>query len=184
MSKILGAKLWWCWVNHSMEPWVKLWNTKYDWDRPRHCLIRFNEAPSGSPIWLKALAGKLIIQEHSFWEIRVGSRAKLWDDSWNQFPILGRDPRWAHIKHRALKRGKIQVNQSWQVGNHMEHHQWDFQEKPEHVSEEEWEAFHEELNKHFIKVQEGPDILRLGYMTKGSFSVKEAMIVSGYRGMM
>ena len=56
----------------------------------------------------------------------------------------------------------------------MEHHQWDFQEKTEQVSDQEWEAFHEELNKRFIKVQEGPDILRWGYTTKGSFSIKEA----------
>ena len=56
----------------------------------------------------------------------------------------------------------------------MDHHQWNFLEKPEHTSEEEWEAFHEELNKRFIKAQEGPDILRWGYSTRGSFSVKEA----------
>ena len=56
----------------------------------------------------------------------------------------------------------------------MEQHEWEFQEKPEHSSKEDWEAFQEELNKRFIKVQEGPDILRWGYSTRGSFSVKEA----------
>ena len=40
----------------------------------------------------------------------------------------------------------------------MEQHQWDFQEKPEHSSKEDWEAFQEELNKRFIKAQERPDI--------------------------
>ena len=83
MSEILGSKVWWHWVNHSTKPWVKLWSTKYARYRPRHILIRFNEAPSGSPIWLKALAGKSIIQEHSFWELKDGSRVKFWDDSWN-----------------------------------------------------------------------------------------------------
>ena len=42
------------------------------------------------------------------------------------------------------------------------------------MREDEWEAFQEELNKCFVKVQEGPDILRWGYSSKGSFSVKEA----------
>ena len=66
MSEILGAKVWWCWVNHLVEPWEKLWSIKYAQDRPRHLLIHFSEAPSGSPIWSKALAGKSIIQENSF----------------------------------------------------------------------------------------------------------------------
>ena len=76
---------------------------------------------------MKALVGKLIIQEHSFWEIRDGSREKFWDDSWNQLSVLGTDQWWEHIKQLALERGKIQVNQSWRLGTHMEQHQWDFQ---------------------------------------------------------
>ena len=56
----------------------------------------------------------------------------------------------------------------------MDHHQWKFPEKHEHTSEEDWEVFHEEMNKCFIKAQEGPDILRWGYSPRGSFSVKEA----------
>ena len=101
MSEILRAKVWWRWVNHSLEPWAKLWSIKYARDRPRHLLIRFKEAPIGSSIWLKTMAGKTIIQEHSFWEIRDGSRAKFWEDSWNQFPILGRDQQWALINSRS-----------------------------------------------------------------------------------
>ena len=143
MSEILGAKVWWRWVNHSSEPWVKLWSIKYAKDRPKHLLICFNESPSGSSIGLKAMAGKEIIQEHSFWEIRDSSRVKFWEDSWNQFPILGRDPRWALIKQQELERGRILVNQLWRLGNQMDHHQWNFLEKPEYTSEEDWEDFQE-----------------------------------------
>ena len=56
----------------------------------------------------------------------------------------------------------------------MDYHQWNFLEKPDLMSEDDWEAFQEELNKRFIKAQEGPDILRWGYSSKGSFSVKDA----------
>ena len=56
----------------------------------------------------------------------------------------------------------------------MDYHRWEFPEKPDLMSEEDWDAFKEELNKFFIKAQEGPDILRWGYSSKGSFSVKEA----------
>ena len=44
----------------------------------------------------------------------------------------------------------------------MEKRQWDFQEKPDLASESDWEAFQEEMSRHFIKVQEGPDVLRWG----------------------
>ena len=56
----------------------------------------------------------------------------------------------------------------------MDHHLWNFPEKLDYTSEKDWEAFQEELNKRFMKAQEGPDILRWGYSSKGSFSVKEA----------
>ena len=56
----------------------------------------------------------------------------------------------------------------------MDHHLWNFPEKPDFMSEEDWEAFQEELNKRFIKAQEGPNILRWGYSSKGSFRIKEA----------
>ena len=56
----------------------------------------------------------------------------------------------------------------------MEYHQWDFQEKPEPTSEVDWEAFQEELSKRFIKAQDGLDVLRWGYTTRGSFNIREA----------
>ena len=76
MSEIQGEKIWWQWVNHSSEPWAKLWHIKYARDRPILQLIRFNETLSGFPIWMKALDGRNIVQDHSFWEIRDGSKAK------------------------------------------------------------------------------------------------------------
>ena len=72
MAEVQGAKIWWRWANHSMEPWARLWHIKYDQDRPNKQLIRFNEELNGSPIWLKALSGRHIVQDHSFWEIRGG----------------------------------------------------------------------------------------------------------------
>ena len=120
MSEIQGAKVWRRWVNHTSDPWAKLWHIKYARYRPIQKFIRFNESLSDSPIGLKALVGKNIVQDHSFWEIRDGRRENFWDDSWNQLPILGRDPRWLQIKDKAIKEGNIQVNQSWMIGNHME----------------------------------------------------------------
>ena len=107
MVEVQGAKFWWRWENHSFEAWSRLWHIKYVCDRPTHQLVRFNEALSGSPIWMKEMTGRIIVQNHSFWEIRDGSNAKFWDDSWNQLPTLGRDPRWIHLKEKALEEGKV-----------------------------------------------------------------------------
>ena len=59
-------------------------------------------------------------------------------------------------------------------GDYREQRHWDFQEKPEPTSEKDWDTFQEEMNKHFIKVQEGPNVLRWGYTSRGSFNIKEA----------
>ena len=153
MSEILGAKIWWRWVTHSSEPWARLWSKKYTRDRPSHLLIHFNEALSGSTIWLKALAGKSIIHEHSFWEIKDGCRVMFWEDSWNQFPIHRRTPRLALIKQQEIERGRVLVNQSWGSEIQVDYHRWDFPEKPDLMSEEDWVAFQEELNRFLIKNQ-------------------------------
>ena len=119
---------------------------------PIHQLVRFNEALSGSPIWMKAMTGRNIVQDHSFWEIRDGKTVKFWDDSWNQLLILGRDPRWIHIKEKALEEGKVQVSQFWMIRNLEDQRQWDFQEKLELTSAEDWGDFQEQLLKSFVKV--------------------------------
>ena len=38
----------------------------------------------------------------------------------------------------------------------------------------DWDAFQEEILNRFIRVKEGPDILRWGYIDKGTFSIKKA----------
>ena len=104
-------------------------------------MVRFNEALSRSPIWMEAMTGRNIVQNHSFWEIKDGRNAKFWDDSWIQLPILGRDPRWIHIKEKALEEGKVQVSQFWVIRNLKNQRQWVFHEKPELTSDEDWGAF-------------------------------------------
>ena len=75
------------------------------------------------------------------------------------------------------------MNQSWNLGIQEDYQRWDFPEKPALMSEEDWEAFLEELRKRFIRTQAGPDILRWGYYPKGDFSVKEAYSIRMTRNM-
>ena len=115
MGKIQGAKIWQQWCKYSQEPWVKIWHIKYARDRHKTQLIRYNMSHLGSLIWQKALAGRQIIQEHSFWEIKARNLSHFWDDSWNQLPRLGNDPRWQHIRAEGMEEGRIEVNQYWEM---------------------------------------------------------------------
>ena len=38
----------------------------------------------------------------------------------------------------------------------------------------DWDAFQEEILNRFIRLKEGPDILRCGYTDRGMLSIKEA----------
>ena len=42
------------------------------------------------------------------------------------------------------------------------------------MSDGDWGAFQEELHMRFVRVREGPNILRWGCKEKGIFSIKEA----------
>ena len=66
------------------------------------------------------------------------------------------------------------MNQFWTIKNFVDQRQWDFQEKLDLTCVSDWEAFQEEMSKRFIKVQEGPDVLRWGYTNRGSFNIKES----------
>jgi len=39
-------------------------------------------------MWNSAKQHKSLIQQHSFWEIKNGSSARFWEDSWQHMPAL------------------------------------------------------------------------------------------------
>lgn len=51
-------------------------------------LIRLSELSPGSIMWNSAKQHKNLIQQHSFWEVKNGSSARFWEDSWQQMPTL------------------------------------------------------------------------------------------------
>ena len=106
VGEVQGAKIWWRWYNHKQEPWAKIWHLKYARGWPTSQLVRFCREAQGSHIWQKAREGLRLIQEQSFWEIQSRNLANIWDDSWNQLPKLGADPKWQHIRIICLEEGK------------------------------------------------------------------------------
>lgn len=75
LSKVLGEKLWWCWVNDPKAQWASIWKEKYakTWQDNGH--IRMIGVIKGSCIWNKAWDNKGLVQKNSFWEIREGDIA-------------------------------------------------------------------------------------------------------------
>jgi hypothetical protein len=82
MNQVMGAKMWWRWLQHPQELWAKMWKQKYAPNVHSNQLIRFNEQMQGSNIWNTAWRNRPLIQQHAFWEIRNVESALFWQDSW------------------------------------------------------------------------------------------------------
>lgn len=81
-NMVMGARIWWKWPTMPSTPWASLWTTKYANSRPTEELIRISEVNPGSLIWNVAKQHKLLIQQHSFCEVKDDNIARFWDDSW------------------------------------------------------------------------------------------------------
>ena len=150
-----GEKFWWHWVSHTNEPWAHLWCSKYGHDRPPSQLIRFNEEQQGSPIWTKAKGGRHLVQQHNFWEIRDGRNVRFWEDSSNQLPRLGGNPRWNPIQELARVEGRSLIHHFWQEKITNEWRCWIFIKKADQIEVEDWDTFQEEMHRRSIKPIEG-----------------------------
>jgi len=69
---IMCTKLWWQWLSSPDKPWATIWTAKYANHRPQEELIRLIPNEKGSLIWNVAKQHFLLIQQHSFWEVRNG----------------------------------------------------------------------------------------------------------------
>eukprot|EP00253_Pinus_taeda_P030654 PITA_30654 len=87
-NAIMGAKIWWKWLAFPETLWAKFWSAKYTSNLPLEERIRMIEISKGSIIWGSAIMHRNLIQSHSFWEVKDGSIAHFWMDSWQQSPSL------------------------------------------------------------------------------------------------
>jgi len=84
LNKILGAKLWWRWLQGAKDVWKKIWELKYNMPESTAGKLRIEEVPKGSSIWELASQNRDVVNKHAFWEIRGGGNAKFWEDGWQQ----------------------------------------------------------------------------------------------------
>lgn len=84
LNKVLGAKLWWRWVQGGNDVWKRIWNKKYDMPNSTEGRLRVEETPRGSQTRELASRNRDIVENYVFWEIREGSSARFWEEGWQQ----------------------------------------------------------------------------------------------------
>lgn len=173
-NKAMGAKIWWRWLAQPNTPWASLWTAKYASNCPMEERIRMTEISTGSVIWNSTIQHRSLIQEHSFWEIKSGTTARFWEDSWQQLPKI-RDILQNHPIDEQEINHSAKVNQFWNSATAQVHRQW---KNPNQIipnsSEQTQQLLNTELQKRQIIVSEAMEILRWGYEDKGIFTTKEA----------
>eukprot|EP00253_Pinus_taeda_P015442 PITA_15442 len=171
-NSVMEAKIWWKWLTYLDTPWERLWNAKYASNLPLEEIIRMTEMSKGSTMWNSAIKHRELIQNHSFWEVKEGSLAIFWTDSWQQLPTLKtliqglQDQDMNHMD---------KVNKFWNLNTNSDHREW---KTINQIIPDSTEAIQlslsTELKKRKILKEVGEDKLRWGYEEKGIFTAKEA----------
>lgn len=174
LSKALGAKLWWHWVQHPKTQWENIWKEKYASSWQNNDLIRMSRNINGSYIWNKSWGNRRLVQDNSFWEIREGNLALFWEDKWQQEPILAKED-FLGLKQESDSQGLIKVKYFWIHSNPTD--TWRTRKNIECRNKTLLKSRAEELRKivekRKILVVEGQDQLRWGNNNEGAFILKE-----------
>eukprot|EP00253_Pinus_taeda_P006873 PITA_06873 len=175
VNRICGAKIWWMWISDINLPWATLWKEKYRPNSSNLELIRMQETPNGSPTWNHAQANRSIVQNYSFWEIRNGSQALLWEDAWQQSPKLD-TPLLQPLKQHTQNEGNFRVNQYWNpTSEDLEWREWTiFNPTHNEDIQETIQALNQQILKRKIRMAAENDKLRWGPKGNRDFSLKEA----------
>eukprot|EP00253_Pinus_taeda_P031183 PITA_31183 len=171
-NAVMVAKIWWKWLTYPDTPWARLWHAKYASNLPLEEIIRMTEMSKGSAMWNSAIKHGELIQNHSFWEVKEGSSARFWTDSWQQLPAL--NTLIQGIQDQEMNY-MDKINKFWNCHTNSDHREW----KPTNqIIPDSTEAIQlslsTELKKRKILKEAGEDKLRRGYEEKGIFTAKEA----------
>eukprot|EP00253_Pinus_taeda_P030867 PITA_30867 len=176
LNKVLGAKLWWRWLQGGTDLWKKIWEYKYNIPEQTERKLRIENPPIGSSIWNLASQNRDLINQYAFWEIRGGEEAKFWEDGWQQKGKMKEIQTLQELQQRAQRIGLDNVKDYWVEEEHRE--TWRKWRKPgewtENINLETEEIFLKEMELRKIRNRNGEDILRWGRTMKGIFTVKEA----------
>ena len=182
-SRVLGAKMWWRWVNYKSEPWAILWHKKYAPHFAKEKLIRYKEDRKGSSMWKLAQKNRDLIQKHSFWEVRKGDQANFFQDAWQQISCIDIETNIPSLKDYTRSAGLEKVRDFWereQEGDTFR--RWKNREWWEEMAGgEDVKDLMEILSNRKIRINRESDKLRWGYKQAGNFSIKEATFLLNSR---
>jgi hypothetical protein len=88
--------------------WSKIWKSNYD--IPTYNLARMEGLCPGSLICNNAWSNKYIIHEQCFWEVKNGTFALFWEDSWQQKKRLLAETPLQEAQSICLNKGKNTIN--------------------------------------------------------------------------
>eukprot|EP00253_Pinus_taeda_P030826 PITA_30826 len=180
LNKVLGAKLWWRWLQGGIDVWKKIWDYKYNMPEQIEEKLKIQNPPQGSSIWNLASQNRELIKQYAFWEIRGGEKAAFWEDGWQQKRKLNEIQILQNLQQRAQRLGMDKVKDYWLAEEDKEI--WRKWKRPgewtENISREIEEGYLREMELRKIRSRTGEDILRWGKTMRGSFTVKEAYFLS------
>jgi hypothetical protein len=176
LNQVMGAKIWWRWKKNPTAAWAQLWKQKYAPHIPEDQAIRLNNHIQGSNIWNTAWQNRTLVQHHAFWEVRDGGSALFWTDSWQQLKPLETMEELMALQRALPQNALLRVKDIWTMQTPPQRwRQWKTSHQelgvPETIDLQSWQA---QANSRKILFREGPDILRWGHSTAGTFPVKEA----------
>jgi hypothetical protein len=176
LNQVMGAKIWWRWLKNPTAAWAQLWKQKYAPHIPEDQAIRLNNHIQGSNIWNTAWQNRTLVQHHAFWEVRDGGSALFWTDSWQQLKPMETMEELMALQRALPQNALLRVKDIWTMQTPPQRwRQWKTSHQelgvPETIDLQSWQA---QANSRKILFREGPDILRWGHSTAGTFPVKEA----------
>eukprot|EP00253_Pinus_taeda_P004854 PITA_04854 len=158
-NAIMCAKIWWQWLSTPNKPWAAIWTTKYANHRPQEELIILTPNTKGSLIWNAAKQHFLLIQQHSFWEVRNDRTTRLWMDAWNQLPKLN-DIIRQHPGQSGEEQHQEEIWHYWTQETEQGYRKW--QQSDKIIRNEDNKTMRDlerELQNRRIRYSEGRDIL-------------------------
>jgi hypothetical protein len=176
LNQVMGAKIWWRWLKDPTAAWTQLWKQKYAPHIPEDQAIQLNNHIQGSNIWNTTWKNRTLVQHHAFWEVRDGSSALFWTDSWQQLKPMETMEELMALQRALPQNALLRVKYIWTMQTPPQRwRQWKTSHQelgvPETIDLQSWQA---QANSRKILFWEGPDILRWGHSTAGTFTVKEA----------
>lgn len=82
-KEVLKANIWWRQLKNDKCTWACFWKFKYGRIIKHQRLSHVIESFQGSTLWNMVWKKKILIQDHCFWEVWNGLKARFWMKSWH-----------------------------------------------------------------------------------------------------